>query len=208
MSYPGCTVAALAAAQDAAAWVWLVTCQHTEKKNSHGSSHSRSLLGVLFLQNGLLLPREFLATSLPSWQAFRWLGWAQTPLARGSEDRDVGMAAPAGKQSVQSVEGQVRGRIDPWPQMHLFTVGDGFFRCCLLSFCCWGSELLPGHWGWAGHCSEGRNCVLAGGVLFCRGQAAEWLNCSQGTLLGCWCFWGNRTLGFWGHWFSLIFIEK
>lgn len=52
-----------------------------------------------------------------------------------------------GKRVCRVGQGQeLRGRISPWPQRHLFTVGDGFFRCCLLSFCCWESQLLPGHW--------------------------------------------------------------
>lgn len=75
------------------------------KKNSHRSSHPPSLLGVSFLQNELLLPREFWATSLPSWQAFGGLGWAQMPLQEDHRTGGWECQASNGKESVQSGAG-------------------------------------------------------------------------------------------------------
>lgn len=187
---------ALAAAQGAAAGVGWLHANILRKKKILITVHIHRLSWVYhFCKRSCCCQEIFLGTYLPleGWGEHRCLF---------QEGQRMGVwewQASAGKECVEY------GRDQKWEAelahglQGISSLGSGFFRCCLLSFCCLGSQLLPGHWGRAGHCWEGRNCVLPGGVLFCS-QAAEELNCSQDTLSGCCCFRGNRTLGFRDHW--------
>lgn len=92
------------------------------------------------------------------------------PLPRGSEDRGVGIAGLSWERdsaehgSEAELAHSLKGIFSLLGVVPLGAASSGL--------CCLESQLLPGHWDRAGHCSEaseGRNCVLPGGVLFCRG---------------------------------------